>query len=164
MLDADWVLRVARAYGLAWQPDPNAAGVAIRRVTTEEADALAAETAAALTAAIEASARPVAQAPAPAVEGPADEADEPELAVLEVPVPARRIWAGEVIGADDIVWADMPETARSERWVLDADGIIGQSARRALRGRPPSATRFAAPADRRGPGRAGDHGGSAPRR
>lgn len=137
VLDAAWILRVVRAYGLSWQPGGTTAGVAIRRVTAEEAAALAAETAEALSAAIETTARPVAQPQAQAPAPAASSADEPEVTVLEVPVPARHIRAGEVIGADDVAWIDMPQTARSERWVLEAEAIVGQSARRALAaGRP----------------------------
>lgn len=131
VLDAAWVVRVARAYGVAWQPAGAVEGVRLRRATAEEAAALAEAEAADLSAAIAAAAQPL--PPAEPAEVPQPVAtDVAEPATVAVPVPTRRIRTGEVIDSGDIAWVDMAESGRTANWVLDAAEIVGMSADRQL--------------------------------
>lgn len=52
---------------------------------------------------------------------------------LEVPVPARRIAAGEVIRSGDLDWVDIPAQSLDPRALTDAGAVVGQAAARPLR-------------------------------
>lgn len=53
--------------------------------------------------------------------------------VVEVPVLARPMARGEVISASDIDWLRLPASRVRADAILDADSLVGQEARRALR-------------------------------
>ncbi len=55
----------------------------------------------------------------------------------EVPVPARRIAAGAVIGAGDLTWTALPSGRIKRNTVMDQGRLIGMQARRTL---PPGGT------------------------
>jgi flagella basal body P-ring formation protein FlgA len=58
-------------------------------------------------------------------------------AIVEVPVLAERLRAGDVIGAADIAWIDMPSHRVPEDVAIAEDELIGMSPRRALAGGSP---------------------------
>lgn len=53
--------------------------------------------------------------------------------VVEIPVLTRPLARGEVIAADDINWIRLPADRVRADAILDADGLIGQAAKRSLR-------------------------------
>ncbi|MCE9521825.1 MAG: flagellar basal body P-ring formation chaperone FlgA [Alphaproteobacteria bacterium] len=59
------------------------------------------------------------------------------LAVIDVPAPARDIAAGEMISDGDLTTIEIPVQRSSAALLTSNAGIVGQSARRALRARTP---------------------------
>lgn len=58
-------------------------------------------------------------------------------AMVELPVLARRVSSGDVIGKDDIAWESFPENRLRKNTVFSERKIVGQAARRVLHaGRP----------------------------
>jgi len=53
--------------------------------------------------------------------------------VVEVPVPARRVMRGEVVGEQDIRWTQVRADRVSPDTVLDLSAILGQAVRRTIR-------------------------------
>ena len=143
-LDAGWIGRVARAYGVAWQPDAAEPQIVIRRASGAEqieiAEAMHAELSAHLSSAaqIEAPAvDPVAgletspEPAAPVAEVPAAP-QAPSPALIDVPVLAQRIRPGTVITIDDLAWNTVPDDRRLTGAVLDAAELVGMTLRRAI--------------------------------
>lgn len=52
--------------------------------------------------------------------------------LIEIPVPARTLGAGEVIRAEDLVWQTMAERRVGSDAIVDMDQLIGAEARRRL--------------------------------
>jgi flagella basal body P-ring formation protein FlgA len=63
------------------------------------------------------------------------------VAVVDVPVLARRIERGAVIQERDIAWLEQPETALRRGDITDSAALIGQAARRSLRPDTPLSAR-----------------------
>lgn len=57
--------------------------------------------------------------------------------VADIPVLARAVAAGEVIGAGDISWVQLPTSRLNAQMLTDAAALIGQAARRPLRADTP---------------------------
>lgn len=53
--------------------------------------------------------------------------------MIEVPVMARRVSSGEVIGEDDIAWERLPAGRVARNTILDPKALLGMSPRRSLR-------------------------------
>lgn len=79
----------------------------------------------------------------------APDADRPEASatltgrvvrMVEVPVPARRIQRGEIVGKGDLEWVSMPARQMNRNHIVDAEEIVGKSARRPVRAGKPVRT------------------------
>ncbi|MCB9948863.1 MAG: flagellar basal body P-ring formation protein FlgA [Rhodospirillaceae bacterium] len=125
VLEADWIVRVANAYDVDWQPGYRVPSIVVRGATEEERQAAASDVRRALERVIAAGAAPVEDEPE-AVE--ADAASE----MVDVAVPGRRLRSGEVIGADDIAWISVPAGEIQDGMAIDADELIGMSPRRVI--------------------------------
>ncbi len=131
VLDPEWIVRVARAYGVDWQPGYRVPTVTIRRADADERAAAETAVRMALTRVILAGAEMPAEDDAAGDDAAADLATT-VVAELEIPVLAQRIRPGEVIGANDIAWRSLPESRLDDSIVTDADELLGMSVRRAL--------------------------------
>lgn len=68
------------------------------------------------------------------------------MPVIDIPVLARTVQRGEVIGADDLEWMSVPSNTIRAQMLTDASGLVGQAARRVLQpGRALRETDFEAP-------------------
>ena len=145
-LEAAWIGRVARAYGVAWQPDANRPQIVIRRASEAEQAEIAEAIHAQLSAHMSDAAELEVPAPDPTAGPP--EVSEPDvpvaeappatrpaalaLAPIDVPVLAQRIRPGAVITIDDLAWSTMPDDRRLTGAVLDAAELVGMTLRRSI--------------------------------
>ncbi len=125
VLDADWIVRVASAYDIDWQPGYRVPSITVRGATAEERSAAESEVRQALARVIAAGSTP---------SDGAAEAAEPDAQsdAIEVAVPVRRLRAGEVIGSADIAWVSLPLARVGDGVAIDAEELIGMSPRRTL--------------------------------
>jgi flagella basal body P-ring formation protein FlgA len=129
-LAPEWIERVARAYGVDWDPPYRVPVVTIRRADPAEQAAAESAVRAELSRVIEAgTAMP--EAPAAVEETPVA-APEPEADGIDVPVLARRLRPGEVIAAGDIAWTTLPASRVDAGIAIDPEELIGMGVRRVL--------------------------------
>lgn len=167
-LQADWVRRVARAYGVDYRPDRPGETIVLRRagklvpdeaveaalmaeledrlsegqirMTRDRAAGLYVPARAEATVAVtEFRFEPVtgqftAALVAPAAGEPVSRAivSGQAEAVVELPVPARRLRAGEVIAADHLAWIEVPARQIRTDIAMAEDDLLGMTPRRTL--------------------------------
>lgn len=125
VLDAGRVQVVAHGAGLDWNNDRGLrrviveAGAPDQPVAPERPAATGRSAAARNAAARNASARTAGRA------APSD--------VVQALVYARNIPTGDAVGAEDLIWADLPATSRLSEPLADPEIVVGRVARRPLR-------------------------------